>query len=507
MTWDIETSCGYEAQKVKYLTVPYTRGRGLDIGCGPQRVWPHALGIDRWISKDGAGLADDIERLSMIADQSVDWVFSSHALEDFPAERTASILKEWCRVVKPGGYLILYLPHEDHYPKVGEHGCNPAHQRNLKPLDVEQAMPKGWVLMEEEVRTGGAEYSFFQVFKQGPGAACWKSKSGKPTALVIRYGGFGDMLQASSVFPALVAKGYEVHVNTTPTGFAVVEHDPNVSGWLIQDKDQVPNDELSEYWAALPERYDVVINLSESVEETLLCRPGSKNHAWPHARRHFLLDRNYMEYTHAIAGVPEAKPYPRFFPTGKEARTAAKRRKGMGPGPVILWALSGSSLHKTYLHQDTVIATVLRDYPTAKIVLIGDEACQLLEAGWENEPRVICKSAKWGIRETLAFAEEADVVVGPETGVLNSVSMSPGVAKVILLSHSSEENLTKYWKNTFALTPKGLSCYPCHQMHYGKDYCQLDEETIYPKCTVVIPPNEVYLAIQAGLVSTKQRAA
>ena len=112
MTWDRATSCGHEAQKIKYLTVPYTRGTGVDIGCGPERVWPHAIGLDRFLSPDGAAVSTDIRKLEMFADASMDWAFSSHALEDFAAEETNAILSEWWRMVRPGGHLVLYLPHE-----------------------------------------------------------------------------------------------------------------------------------------------------------------------------------------------------------------------------------------------------------------------------------------------------------------------------------------------------------------------------------------------------------
>lgn len=515
MTWAPETSCGLEAQKIKYLTVPYTRGIGLDIGCGPERVWPHAVGIDRYLALKGAAITSDIKKIPMFIDGSMDWVFSSHALEDFGEEDTLGILREWWRVVRSGGYLILYLPHEDHYPKMGEEGCNPAHLRDLNPQSVIDVMTKiggeEWDLLEDEVRSGGNEYSFFQVYRKRSQKdsdtdrkAPWVSQSGRPVALVTRYGGFGDMIQASSIFPALRDQGYEVHINTTPKGFDVVKNDPNLAGSLIQDKDQVPNEELQAFWAMLPERYLRVINLSESVEATLLARPGAKAYMWPHSKRHFLLDRNYMEFTHAIAGVPDATPVPRFYPIPKEKKWAARQKKKLGK--TILWCLSGSSFHKAYPHADRVIATLIKNDPDISVVMVGDEFCRILEAGWENSDRVICRSGEWSIRETLAFAEVADCVVGPETGVLNSVS-SLEVPKVVMLSHSSEENLTKYWKNTWALMPAATPCYPCHLLHYGKKHCHVDDETGASLCAARIDPQDVYIAVVAGLEGTKVAVA
>jgi ADP-heptose:LPS heptosyltransferase/predicted SAM-dependent methyltransferase len=503
MTWSIETSCGYEAQKVKYLTIPYTRGTGLDIGCGPERIWPHAIGIDRYRSDKGAAVSSDIRKLPLFANGSVDWVFSSHAVEDFSEKDTLPLLREWWRVIRPGGHLVLYLPHEDHYPKIGEQGCNPAHLRNLNPQNIIDVMTeigaKEWDILEDEVRSEGTEYSFYQVFrkrshddKAGDRKAPWESKTGKPVALVTRYGGFGDMVQASSVFPALEAQGFEVHINTTPAGFDVVKHDPHLSGALIQDKDQVPNDELVNFWPVLAERYAKVINLSESVEDTLLARPGSKAHTWPHDKRHFLLDRNYMEFTHAIAGVESTPPAPRFFASPSEKKWAAKQKKKFGK--TVLWCLAGSSVHKFYPHQDRVIATIRQNMTDVRVVLVGDEACKILEVGFEEDDRVICRSGEWSIRQALAFAELADCVVGPETGVLNAVS-GLDMPKVVMLSHSSPENLTKYWKNTRILTPEFTPCYPCHLLHYGWEHCKQDKVTSAARCAAMIDPIDVYNAI------------
>jgi len=227
-----------------------------------------------------------------------------------------------------------------------------------------------------------------------------------------------------------------------------------------------------------------------------LARPGTKAYTWPHAKRHFHLNHNYMEFTHAIAGVPDVLPAPRFYPTPKEKKWAARQKSKLGR--VVLWCLSGSSFHKAYPHTDTVIATLIKNDPGLTVVMVGDEFCKILETGWEDSSRVLCRSGEWSIRETLAFAEIADCVVGPETGVLNSVSASE-VPKVVMLSHSSEENLTKYWKNTQALTPTGTACYPCHLLHYGKKHCHEDAATGAAFCAARIDPLVVYEAVILGL--------
>ena len=46
-----------------------------------------------------------------LEDNSVDFVISSHVIEHFPDPIKA--LREWYRVVKPGGYLYIIAPHKE----------------------------------------------------------------------------------------------------------------------------------------------------------------------------------------------------------------------------------------------------------------------------------------------------------------------------------------------------------------------------------------------------------
>jgi hypothetical protein len=99
------------------------------------------------------------------------------------------------------------------------------------------------------------------------------------------------------------------------------------------------------------------------------------------------------------------------------------------------------------------------------------------------------------IRETLTLAQNVDCVVGPETGVLNAVAFEP-MGKVIMLSHSSQENLTKHWVNTSTLTPQGVDCYPCHRLHYGSEFCNEDKATGAAICQKSINTEKVLQAIR-----------
>lgn len=331
------------------------------------------------------------------------------------------------------------------------------------------------------------------MFKQ---TYSYKLPKPEKTCAVVRYGAFGDLIQASSLYPILKKQGYHITLYTTEGGNEIALNDPHIDKIIIQGTEQVPNLALPLFWKALKAKYDKFINLSESVEGTLLALEGRAPHGWPHALRHKMLNVNYNEFMHDLAGLPYEFSQ-KFYPTDFEKSWAVGEKKRIG-GKVILWSLSGSAVHKTWPYLDNVIARLMMDNPEAKVVLVGDELCQLLEQGWENEPRVIRRSGKWSIRQSLAFAQVADIVVGPETGLMNAVGFED-MPKVIMLSHSSVENLTKHWKNTVSLEAKNTVCFPCHQMHYSFDFCFQDEKTGTARCQADIPPTEVYDAIASFL--------
>jgi ADP-heptose:LPS heptosyltransferase len=317
------------------------------------------------------------------------------------------------------------------------------------------------------------------------------------TVCVIRYGGFGDALQISPVLKLLKDSGKRVCVNVTERGEDVLINDPNVDELFTQKSDQVPNFELGPYWERITPLFDAVYNLGGIVEQGLLSLAGDPIYDAPHTERHAKLNKNYSEALHDAAGVPHVFKT-KFYPSASEHKWVRAQRRNMRIGLshyVVLITLSGSSVHKAYPHMDAVMAHMLIKWPDVRFIMVGDSMCQMLEVGWESEPRVFLRSGKWSIRQTLAFAQTVDLVVGPETGVLNAVS-SEEVAKVALLSHSSKENLTKHWVNTSPIGAEGVDCFPCHKMHFGFATCRRDVETGASMCAAKIHPDDIATAIE-----------
>lgn len=336
-----------------------------------------------------------------------------------------------------------------------------------------------------------------------------RNPSGKKRCLVVRYGAVGDMIQAASILPELKKQGYHITFNTADNGYEILRNDPNIDEWIVQAKDYVPNPELGPYWQQIKfeGRYDKIINLCESIEGALLTLPGRLQHDYSDESRRKLLNVNYLERTHDIAGVPYEFS-PKFYPDIAEINWARKERAKY-KNPVIVWTIAGSAQHKIYPWVQIVIAWLLEN-SNAEIFILGDADLGVnLQNGIiaaldkdkiDHSQRVHKMCGKWKIRQALSFVQQADCVVGPETGNLNSVCMEKN-AKVIYLSHSSHENLTRHWKNTTVLEPdKGKAkCFPCHRLHYTLEYCPQDEKTQASMCASSVEPKRVFEAIMKSL--------
>ena len=79
----------------------------LHLGCGKRNFGPD------WVHIDGANfphiVSYDITKLSY-EDNSADLIYSSHTLEYFDRFEVMDVLKEWNRVLKPGGILRIAVP-------------------------------------------------------------------------------------------------------------------------------------------------------------------------------------------------------------------------------------------------------------------------------------------------------------------------------------------------------------------------------------------------------------
>lgn len=119
-----------EMSKIKDKVLPYLQGKIIDIGCASSKITADAIGVD---GRKLAGVdivTDNVTALSnIIPIGSADCVFSAHLLEHL-WDDTATLF-DWWKLLRDGGYLILYLPDGRKY----DHNQNMEHIRPYNYTD------------------------------------------------------------------------------------------------------------------------------------------------------------------------------------------------------------------------------------------------------------------------------------------------------------------------------------------------------------------------------------
>jgi SAM-dependent methyltransferase len=93
----------------------YCRGLGLDWGPGTNKFAETVLCTD-WYPHKGVNLVWNIapeggEKTPFpFSDESFDFVFASHIIEDFPPVDLQFVFDEMLRLIKPNGYFVIIIP-------------------------------------------------------------------------------------------------------------------------------------------------------------------------------------------------------------------------------------------------------------------------------------------------------------------------------------------------------------------------------------------------------------
>lgn len=327
--------------------------------------------------------------------------------------------------------------------------------------------------------------------------------SGQKKALVIRLGAWGDMVMASPLFRLLKQDGFYTVANVNPRGAKVLENNPYVDEVMLHPDDCVPNEKLGEHWAKISEGFDRVINLSGSIESGLLKTRDDREYQWTTDRRHETCNVNYYDRTLEVGRFQERGLNGELYFSSEEEKWGGMVRDQHREKFVVLWSLSGSSVHKFYPWAEYVGPKFLEAHSDAVIFTVGEAGCSLIQF---NHPRNKKRVGQWDIRRSFVMAKYADLVIGPETGVLNAAGCFE-TPKVVMLSHSSHENLSKYWKNCIPVEADKTHapCHPCHKMIYNTNDCITNKVTGLPVCTAHLKPEIVLNAMESVYQKWKER--
>lgn len=130
-----------ETSRCRERLLSFCEGEGVDVGFGGDPIKRTAICVDlpqayacvgshpkHLSTYDGKG---KIPQLRWFKDGSLDFVFSSHLIEDFFYAQQICILNDWTRVLRVGGNIVLYQPDQvafdAHCAATGQ-GLNDAHK-------------------------------------------------------------------------------------------------------------------------------------------------------------------------------------------------------------------------------------------------------------------------------------------------------------------------------------------------------------------------------------------
>ena len=172
-----------ETAKTRWRAVPFTAGRGLDLGCGKAKLFEteFCLGLDNGHDQQrfgipiAANISTGCKELPQFAAGGWDYIYSSFLLQYFEYKDVPNVLRDWMRLVRIGGHLVLYMPDADAYPHCAdelgpaEPQSHPDQKWNVTYEKLVAALEKvafNFDMVYFERCTAGDEYGLFFAIKR-----------------------------------------------------------------------------------------------------------------------------------------------------------------------------------------------------------------------------------------------------------------------------------------------------------------------------------------------------
>lgn len=345
--------------------------------------------------------------------------------------------------------------------------------------------------------------------------------------IVNRLGGFGDMLVITSLLRYLKQEGHEVYVLTQDQGMEILKNNPNVDKLIHHKRDSIQHDKLGEYFESIKKanECDKMVELSESIEVNLALHPSDPQYKYPKYERKKICNRNYYWETFSIArkqlwldiqNIKDNQAYepiddvnqklynPDFYSTEEEDKFIQEDIILPNIGKKkILWGLSGSARQKTY--PPIYMKKVIDALPEYLHILVGAEHERILQWPFvlpqvkDQYPNVIGRAGKYTMRESITAIKYVDLLIAPDTGLLHA-SGCFDTPKIGILTNTSKENITKYFKNDYSIESENIGCVPCFSLIYNAQIqCNFDDSKITPICMSLQSPDKLISRIKEVL--------
>ena len=130
------------------LCIPDNGAKIYDMGCGNNKIYPTAIGVDsipdgelgncgptRYRPLSGVNIVSDLNQPLPIKDEDADYIIGKHVLEHIVDHLT--LLAEWHRILKPSGKLYIAYPDNKLMKAIA---CDPTHVHVLSPQSIRTAL-------------------------------------------------------------------------------------------------------------------------------------------------------------------------------------------------------------------------------------------------------------------------------------------------------------------------------------------------------------------------------
>jgi ADP-heptose:LPS heptosyltransferase len=296
-------------------------------------------------------------------------------------------------------------------------------------------------------------------------------------------GALGDGIIASSLLPYLAKDGYRITINASQNVLDMLRYNPYVYDTMPHVDGSIDSENLDEHWANVGKGFDKVVNLTGTMENNyIFAFPQPEYYKCLAWKRKQSKGVNWYDNQITKAGYKPNRPLGELYFSQEEKRIAKEFRRKHKKAFIILWALFGSSVQKVYRYFEIVARRVLDEFKDSIIIPTANYQGKLLT--FEHERVINLPQLEKSFRYSAALAKYADLVLGPETGLLNAAGCFK-TPKICFLTHSSKQNLTKHWYNDYSIQADTY-CSPCYLLHkyrgIWRNHCQLNDLG-YPKCT------------------------
>ena len=272
---------------------------------------------------------------------------------------------------------------------------------------------------------------------------------------------FGDMILISWTPRQLKEKlGYDwVTVSCWEKNKCIFENNPYIDELFILD--DVQERLLDECWKEWEKEY-TVFDFRYSVEIKYLKNSTENIHS-PETLRKLANGKNY--FRDALKEYDLSGKKGELYLSDKEKENV-EQYKSLNKKR-ICWQLEGTGRNKVLTFLPAYINEISKVNPEIEHWIVGNRKPEL----GNLTGKIIDKRTIWSARDSIAHIPIFDLVVGPESFMINAAG-ALDVPTMIFFSHSAPENLNKFYKNTYSIIPN-CDCSPCYLIH--KDFrCTYD---------------------------------